>query len=132
MYIPRFALREKERVILSSYLTRQVNVSLKENITAYVIDENQFEQIIEFVSKFREGEGFNEAKQAPSSIPNTNRAGIIRAVTTVFNLMVDAQKIKNEDIKTATMASILSATMSIFTLSPEYGQRLISIIKSKI
>jgi pyridoxal/pyridoxine/pyridoxamine kinase len=135
MYIPRFALREREREILSNYLNRPVKIQLAETITAYVTDEQHFEEILEFVSRFREGQEVNESLNeagAPSAIPNTNRAGVLRAVTAVFNVMVDAQKIKDPDLKTAAMASILSATMSIFAVSPEYGQRLISILKSKI
>lgn len=135
MYIPRFALREREREILSNYLNRPVKIQLAETITAYVTDEQHFEEILEFVSRFREGQEVNESLNeagAPSAIPNTNRAGVLRAVTAVFNIMVDAQKIRDPDLKTAAMASILSATMSIFAVSPEYGQRLISILKSKI
>lgn len=135
MYIPRFALREREREILSNYLNRPVKIQLAETITAYVTDEQHFEEILEFVSRFREGQEVNESLNeagAPSAIPNTNRAGVLRAVTAVFNVMVDAQKIRDPDLKTAAMASILSATMSIFAVSPEYGQRLISILKSKI
>ena len=135
MYIPRFALREREREILSNYLNRPVKIQLAAPITAYVTDEQHFEEILEFVSRFREGQEVNESLSeagAPSAIPNTNRAGVLRAVTAVFNVMVDAQKIKDPDLKTAAMASILSATMSIFAVSPEYGQRLISILKSKI
>lgn len=135
MYLPKFVLRKKEREILSIYLTRPVNIAMKENITAYITDEQHFEEILEFVSNFRDGETVNETLNeagAPSAIPNSNRAGVLRAVTAVFNLMVEAQKIRDPDTKTAAMASILAASTSIFAISPEYGQRLISILKSKI
>ena len=131
MYLPKFVLRKREREILSIYLNRPVNIAMKENITAYITDEQHFEEILEFISNFREDEAVNEAG-APSAIPNSNRAGVLRAVTAVFNLMVEAQKIRDPDTKTAAMASILAASTSIFAISPEYGQRLISILKSKI
>lgn len=135
MYLPKFVLRKREREILSIYLNRPVNIAMKENITAYITDEQHFEEILEFISNFREDEAVNETLNeagAPSAIPNSNRAGVLRAVTAVFNLMVEAQKIRDPDTKTAAMASILAASTSIFAISPEYGQRLISILKSKI
>lgn len=135
MFIPKFALRDKERLILHSYLNKPIKITLKEAIEAYVVDDKKFDEMVEFVSTFREGQEVNESLNeagAPSAIPNSNRAGVLRAVAAVFNLIVDAQKIKDSDLKTAAMAGILSAIMSIFAVSPEYGQRLISILKSKI
>lgn len=135
MYIPKFVLREREREILSNYLNRPVKITLKEDITAYVSDDQHFDQILEFITNFRDGQDVNESLNeagTPSAIPNTNRAGVIKAVTTVFNLIVDAQRIKDPDMKTTAMAGILAAVMSIFAVSPEYGQRLISILKSKV
>lgn len=135
MFIPKFALRQREIEILSKYFTRPVNIQLKEKLTAYVIDEKSFEEILSFIEDFRDGievnESINEAG-TPSAIPNSNRAGIIRAVTTIFNLIVDIQNIKTPEIKTAALASALAATMGVFTISPEYGHRLLSIIKSKM
>lgn len=136
MYIPAFALRLREKEILSSYLDREVSIAIpgkRAKMIAYIVEDNRFEEIVNFVENFREN--ITEADKptgAPSAIPNSNRAGVLRAVTAVFNLIVDAQKIKDQDTKTAAMASILSASMSVFAVSPEYGQRLISIIKSKI
>ena len=124
MYIPVFALRKREIEILSSKLNRVITIKeLNEPIKVFVVDNNEFNEIAKFVEGFREG--LNESEQV-------KRPEILRAVTLVFNLLVDAQKIKDPDLRTAAMSGISSSIISILMMAPEYGTRLISIIKSKM
>lgn len=124
MYIPVFALRKREIEILGPKLNRLVTIKeLNEPIKAFIVDNNEYNEITKFVEGFREG--LNESEQV-------KRPEVLRAVTLVFNLLVDAQKIKDPDIKTAAMSGISSSITSIMMMAPEYGSRLISIIKSKM
>lgn len=124
MYIPMFALRSSEIEILKSKLNRIVTIKeLNQPIKAFVVDNNQFNEVSSFVESFRLG--LNEAEQV-------KRPEVLRAVTLVFNLLVDAQRIKDPDIKTAAMSGIASSITSIMMMAPEYGSRLISMIKSKM
>ena len=124
MYIPVFALRKREIEILGPKLNRLVTIKeLNEPIKAFIVDNNEYNEITKFVEGFREG--LNESEQV-------KRPEVLRAVTLVFNLLVDAQKIKDPDIKTAAMSGISSSIISIMMMAPEYGTRLISIIKSKM
>lgn len=123
MYIPQFALRAKEIEILR--LDKLVEIkTLNQPLYAFVVEDKKFDEIANFVEGFREG--LNEDTQP------TARSNILRAVTLVFNLLLDAQKIKDPDIKTSAMAGISAAIVGIMNIAPEYGIRLISIIKSKI
>ena len=154
MYIPEFALRETERQLQKQYLNRPVSIMLSEKINAYLVDKTTYDKIINFVENFRLGQEvaqdfdtytknskadikvvtekeINEAGK-PSAIPTTSRAGVIRAVAAIFNNLVEVQKIKDPDIKTVAMTSILAASISLLAVSEEYGQRLISILKSKM
>jgi hypothetical protein len=124
MYIPVFALRKREIEILGPKLNRLVTIKeLNEPIKAFIVDNNEYNEITKFVEGFREC--LNESEQV-------KRPEVLRAVTLVFNLLVDAQKIKDPDIKTAAMSGISSSITSIMMMAPEYGSRLISIIKSKM
>lgn len=126
MYIPVFALRKNEIEILSPKLNRLVTIKeLNEPIKAFIVDQNEYNYIVNFVEGFREG-------LYESTVEQVRRPEILRAVTLVFNLLVDAQKIKDPDIKTAAMSGISSSITSIMMMAPEYGTRLISIIKSKM
>jgi len=126
MYIPVFALRKNEIEILSPKLNRLVTIKeLNEPINAFIVDQNEYNYIVNFVEGFREG-------LYESTVEQVRRPEVLRAVTLVFNLLVDAQKIKDVDLKTTAMAGISSSIMSIMIMAPEYGTRLISIIKSKI
>ena len=126
MYIPSFALRQREIEILSPKLNRLVTIKeFNEPINAFIVDRNEYNEILKFVEGFREG--INEA--SPEQV---KRPEVLRAVTLVFNLLVDAQKIKDPELKTTAMAGISSSIMSIMIMAPEYGTRLIRIIKSKI
>ena len=123
MYIPQFALRQKEIEIL--HLKNLVEIkTLNQPMYAFLIEDKEFDKIATFVEGFREG--FNEDAQP------TARSNILRAVTLVFNLLLDAQKIKDPDLKTSAMASISASIIGIMAIAPDYGTRLISIIKSKI
>lgn len=123
MYIPQFALRTKEIEILN--LNKLVEIkTLNQPIYAFLIEDKKFDEIANFVEGFREG--LNEDAQP------TARSNILRAVTLVFNLLLDAQKIKDPDLKTSAMASISASIIGIMAIAPDYGTRLISIIKSKI
>lgn len=124
MYIPVFALRKREIEILGPKLNKLVTIKeLNEPIKAFIVDNNEYNEITKFVEGFREG--LNESEQV-------KRPEILRAVTLVFNLLIDAQKIKDPDLKTTAMAGISSSIVSIMMMAPEYGTRLISIIKSKM
>lgn len=126
MYIPVFALRQNEIEILSPKLTRLITIKeLNEPIKAFIVDQNEYNYIVNFVEGFREG-------LYESTVEQVRRPEVLRAVTLVFNLLLDAQKIKDSELKTAAMAGISSSIMSIMLMAPEYGTRLISIIKSKI
>lgn len=126
MYIPVFALRQNEIEILSPKLTRLITIKeLNVPIKAFIVDNNQYNEVVKFVEGFREG-------LYESTVEQVRRPEVLRAVTLVFNLLVDAQKIKDPGLKTAAMAGISSSIMSIMLMAPEYGTRLISIIKSKI
>lgn len=126
MYIPVFALRKNEIEILSPKLNRLVTIKeLNEPIQAYVVDQNEYNYIVNFVEGFREG-------LYESTVEQVKRPEVLRAVTLVFNLLVDAQKIKDPDLKTTAMAGISSSIISILAIAPDYGTRLISIIKSKM
>lgn len=126
MYIPVFALRQNEIEILSPKLTRLITIKeLNEPIKAFIVDNNQYNEVVKFVEGFREG-------LYESTVEQVRRPEVLRAVTLVFNLLLDAQKIKDSELKTAAMAGISSSIMSIMLMAPEYGTRLISIIKSKI
>lgn len=123
MYIPEFVITKREREILAPLLSRRI--LLKEfafPLHVYVVDERQFQEICNFTSGFREN--LNEAA--------ANRPQLLRAVTLVFNMMSDVQKIKDPDTKTAAGASILAAIMGIYSLAPEYGNRLIGMLRSKV
>lgn len=124
MYIPKFAIRNREREILASKLTKEI--VLKEfayPLTVYVVTPKDYEEICNFV------EGFRESLNEDSS---SNRPSLLRAVTQIVNTLSDVQKIKDPDLKTAAGASILSAIMGVYALAPEYGSRLIGMLKSKI
>lgn len=123
MYIPQFALRQKEIEILN--LKKLIEIkTLNQSIYAFLIEDKEFDKIANFIEGFREG--LNEDAQP------TARSNILRAVTLVFNLLLDAQKIKDPDLKTSAMASISASIIGIMAIAPDYGTRLISIIKSKI
>ena len=126
MYIPVFALKQKEIEILQpSKLNKIVEIKdFNYPIKAFLIEDKQFESIANFVENFREG--LNEDAQP------TARSSILRVVTLVFNLLLEAQKIKDPEIKTCTMASISASIVGIMNIAPDYGIRLISIIKSKL
>lgn len=127
MYIPVFALRKTEKDILKEKLTRITTIkNFNQPIEAYIVEDRDYDYILNFVEGFREG--INEA----SDINSTSRSSILRAVTLVFNLLLDCQKIKDPDIKTSAMAGIASSIIGIMNITPEYGIRLISIIKSKL
>ena len=126
MYIPVFALRQNEIEILNPKLTRLITIKeLNEPIKAFIVDNKQYNEVVKFVEGFREG-------LYESTVEQVRRPEVLRAVTLVFNLLLDAQKIKDPELKTAAMAGISSSIMSIMLMAPEYGTRLISIIKSKI
>lgn len=126
MYVPVFALRKNEIEILSPKLNRLVTIKeFNEPIKAFIVDQNEYNYIVNFVEGFREG-------LYESTVEQVKRPEVLRAVTLVFNLLVDAQKIKDPELKTTAMAGISSSIMSIMIMAPEYGTRLISIIKSKI
>ena len=126
MYIPAFALRKNEIEILSPKLNRLVTIKeFNEPIKAFIVDQNEYNYIVNFVEGFREG-------LYESTVEQVRRPEILRAVTLVFNLLVDAQKIKDPELKTTAIAGISSSIISIMIMAPEYGTRLISIIKSKI
>ena len=124
MYIPVFALRQREIEILSPKLNKVITIKeFNEPLKVFVVNNNEFNEIAKFVENFREG--LNESEQV-------KRPEVLRAVTLVFNLLLDAQKIKDPDLKTTAMAGISSSIISILMMTPEYGTRLISIIKSKV
>lgn len=131
MLIPEFALRESEKSILAPKLNRTLNITLNQQVRAYLVEDSVFNEICNFVGQFNEGGEIHEDKVNPPT-RSGDRSNVLRAVSTIFNVMVDVQKIKDQDLKTAANASLLSAIMGVYVLSPDYGNRLISIIKSKI
>ncbi|MBQ3420807.1 MAG: hypothetical protein IJH34_03900 [Romboutsia sp.] len=125
MYIPQFALRQSEIDILKPKLNKLVEIkNLNQPMKAYIVEDRTFEEIVSFVESFREG--LNE------DVTPIARSNILRAVTLVFNLLLDAQKIKDSDLKTVALASISSSIIGIMNIAPDYGIRLISIIKGKL
>lgn len=123
MLIPAFALRRREKDLLAHHLNRAISITLQEKVTAYVVDDQAFKEVCSFVEEYRY---MNEELTGPK------RSGVIRGVATIFNVMVDVNKIKDPDQRAAANASLLAAVMGIYNISPEYGDRLLSILKSKI
>lgn len=125
MYIPEFAITNAEKNILRQYLIKKI--TLKEfawPVNTYVVTPYEYEKIVEVVETVRDN-SLNEDHA-------TTRPNVIKAVTTIFNMMYDVQQIKDKDLKTAAGASVLAAIMGIYAISPEYGNRLISMLKSKV
>lgn len=120
MYLPEFVLTKREKEILANKLTKRILVKeMNSPFHAYIVDQQQFNEIANFTEGYRE------------SI-NENRPQVLRAVTQIVNTMSDVQRIKDPDLRTAAGASILSAIMGVYTIAPEYGNRLIGMLKSKI
>ena len=127
MYIPAFALKQREIEILNHQLGRVVEIkTLSCPIKAFLVEDKVFNEIAYFVEGYRESNQLNEDAQ-PSS-----RATVLRAVTLVFNLLLEANKIKDPDQKTVALAGISASMIGIMNIAPDYGLRLISIIKSKL
>ena len=127
MYIPAFALKQREIEILNHPLGRVVEIkTLSCPIKAFLVEDKVFNEIAYFVEGYRESNQLNEDAQ-PSS-----RATVLRAVTLVFNLLLEANKIKDPDQKTVALAGISASIIGIMNIAPDYGLRLISIIKSKL
>lgn len=127
MYIPAFALKQREIEILNHQLGRVVEIkTLSCPIKAFLVEDKVFNEIAYFVEGYRESNQLNEDAQ-PSS-----RATVLRAVTLVFNLLLEANKIKDPDQKTVALAGISASIIGIMNIAPDYGLRLISIIKSKL
>ena len=125
MYIPEFALTNAEKNIVKQYLSKKI--TLKEfswPVNVYVVAPYEYEKIVEVVETARLEESLNE--------DSNNRPNVLKAVTTIFNIMYDVQQIKDKDLRTAAGASVLSAIMGIYAIAPEYGNRLIGMLKSKI
>ena len=127
MYIPAFALKQREIEILNHQLGRVVEIkTLSCPIKALLLEDKVFNEIAYFVEGYRENNQLNEDAQ-PSS-----RATVLRAVTLVFNLLLEANKIKDPDQRTVALAGISASIIGIMNIAPDYGLRLISIIKSKL
>lgn len=127
MYIPAFALKQREIEILNHQLGRVVEIkTLSCPIKAFLVEDKVFNEIAYFVEGYRENNQLNEDAQ-PSS-----RATVLRAVTLVFNLLLEANKIKDPDQRTVALAGISASIIGIMNIAPDYGLRLISIIKSKL
>lgn len=127
MYIPAFALKQREIEILNHQLGRVVEIkTLSCPIKAFLVEDKVFNEIAYFVEGYRESNQLNEDAQ-PSS-----RATVLRAVTLVFNLLLEANKIKDPDQRTVALAGISASIIGIMNIAPDYGLRLISIIKSKL
>ena len=127
MYIPAFALKQREIEILNHQLGRVVEIkTLSCPIKAFLVEDKVFNEIAYFVEGYRESNQLNEDAQ-PSS-----RATVLRAVTLVFNLLLEANKIKDSDQRTVALAGISASIIGIMNIAPDYGLRLISIIKSKL
>ena len=127
MYIPAFALKQREIEILNHQLGRVVEIkTLSCPIKAFLVEDKVFNEIAYFVEGYRESNQLNEDAQ-PSS-----RATVLRAVTLVFNLLLEANKIKDPDQRTVALAGISASIIGIMNIAPDYGIRLISIIKSKL
>ena len=127
MYIPAFALKQREIEILNHQLGRVVEIkTLSCPIKAFLVEDKVFNEIAYFVEGYRENNQLNEDAQ-PSS-----RATVLRAVTLVFNLLLEANKIKDPGQRTVALAGISASIIGIMNIAPDYGLRLISIIKSKL
>ena len=151
MYLPEFVLTKREKEILANKLTKRVLVKeMNHPFHAYIVDQQQFNEISYLIKlllvnnicmnhpfhayivdqqQFNEIANFTEGYR--HSI-NENRPQVLRAVTQIVNTMSDVQRIKDPDLRTAAGASILSAIMGVYTIAPEYGNRLIGMLKSKI
>ena len=111
MYIPAFALKQREIEILNHQLGRVVEIkTLSCPIKAFLVEDKVFNEIAYFVEGYRESNQLNEDAQ-PSS-----RATVLRAVTLVFNLLLEANKIKDPDQRTVALAGISASIIGIMNI----------------